>query len=169
MQGHTGGGDITKPLLFDPRVATVIRVAVLSVAQREGTEGRRGSRGAESVGACNQFKPRSHCIVPADRFQAFSCFHSVCACVGTCTQSTTALSFSRQVCDGPTPCRPPDLLLLPCRAQHRLSPGSQVPAAHPPRLSLSWDPAASHPCLQSPPGFLQSHSHYQTLSSAKTL
>lgn len=88
MQGHTGGGNITKPLLFDPRVATVTRIAVLSVAQREDTEGRTGSRGAESVGACNQFKPRSHCIVPADRFQAFSCFQSVCACAGTCSQST---------------------------------------------------------------------------------
>lgn len=157
-EGHTGGDSIMKPLLFVPCVTAVI------VLHREKTQRLGG-------GLCS-VQTRRHCLVPADQFQASSCFHSVCTCTGPCARTCRTrqvLSFPLQVCDGPTPCRPPDLPLPPCRAPCRPSPRSQVPAACPPRLSLSWDPGVSHPCLQSPPGFLQSHSHPQTLSSAKTL
>lgn len=60
-EGHTGGDSIMKPLLFAPRVTAVTCTGGLSVAQREGTERRRGSAlssNPEGIASCQQTSSR---------------------------------------------------------------------------------------------------------------
>lgn len=127
---------------------------------------RRGGGGLHSV---QTQKALPHASRPVPGFLLLPLCVCMCGYVCAHAQNKTGSFFPLQVCDEPTLCKPPDPPPPPCRAPRRPRPHSQVPAACPLRLSLSWDPGISCPCFQSPPGFLQSHSHHQTLSSAKIL